>query len=215
MKKQKACRHCGEKPKSHSNYCSAKCRFMKIAAPFNGADSCWEWPASRNIQTGYGQFRGDITTVGAHRMSWETFKGPIPDGLWVLHTCDNRGCFNPSHLFLGTQTDNMRDMHNKGRGNCTGPKIHWTIAHPELIKRGPEHHLVKHGAACLPRGERHSLSKLTVDKVIELRSSDKPLIYFAKKFNVSQSTLSSARRGETWAHVQSNLSAMSDMSGLK
>jgi hypothetical protein len=56
-------------------------------------------------------------------MAWQLMKGPIPQGKWVLHNCDNRLCVNPDHLFLGTHTDNMRDMHRKARGRSTiGPE---------------------------------------------------------------------------------------------
>lgn len=79
---------------------------------------CWEWTA--RTHKGYGQMgggskRGDYIKP-AHRISWEIHFGPIPDGLWVLHKCDNRKCVNPDHLFLGTVLDNTRDMDSKGRG---------------------------------------------------------------------------------------------------
>jgi len=79
-------------------------------------DECWPWTKSCN-PWGYGKFarvHGDI--VPAHRMAWELTHGPIPDGLFVLHHCDNPPCCNPYKcLFLGTHQDNMRDMASKGR----------------------------------------------------------------------------------------------------
>lgn len=81
-----------------------------------GPDDCWEWQAGR-FSTGYGSFstRGLLTTLKAHRISWFFTHGPIPEGLWVLHKCDNRPCCNPKHLFLGTARDNTRDMMVKKR----------------------------------------------------------------------------------------------------
>jgi len=92
-----------------------------------GPDECWPWTRKHNPK-GYGQFRKD-KMVQAHRMAWELTNGPIPDGLDVLHTCDNPPCCNPHHLFLGTNDDNMRDMNSKGRhGNIK--KTHCPYNHP-------------------------------------------------------------------------------------
>lgn len=79
-------------------------------------DGCWDWNgATRN---GYGVIGRGARIDGlvyAHRLSWELNRGPIPEGLCVLHTCDNRRCTRPDHLFLGTKLDNNRDMAAKGR----------------------------------------------------------------------------------------------------
>lgn len=80
---------------------------------------CWLWFGYR--QNGYGRImRGSRQHLLAHRYSYETNVGPIPDGLDVLHRCDVSECVNPEHLFLGTHADNMRDMALKGRQR--GPK---------------------------------------------------------------------------------------------
>jgi len=76
---------------------------------------CWIWTGHTN-RRGYGK----ITTVKnssirVNRLSWMIHYGPIPDGMWVLHHCDNPHCVRPDHLFLGTSTDNMRDASLKGR----------------------------------------------------------------------------------------------------
>jgi hypothetical protein len=84
-------------------------------ARFSDNSQCWEWSGSW-ASTGYGRLnpkRG--FTVSAHRGAWEVVNGPIPNGLFVLHHCDNPPCCNPSHLFLGTPKDNTQDMLTKGR----------------------------------------------------------------------------------------------------
>jgi hypothetical protein len=78
-------------------------------------DGCWEWQKATQSK-GYGSVNiGNGKTALAHRVAYEITYGTIPDGLNVLHHCDNRRCINPKHLFLGTCEDNSRDMVNKGR----------------------------------------------------------------------------------------------------
>ena len=79
-------------------------------------DECWEWIGCRSNK-GYGWIVDDDSQqMVASRFSWRLHNGPIPDGMLICHTCDNPPCVNPQHLFLGTKTDNMRDMVAKGRG---------------------------------------------------------------------------------------------------
>lgn len=77
-------------------------------------DECWEWQAGK-FSTGYGQFWADGGTVYCHRIAFALSNGEIPEGMHILHKCDNRACCNPSHLVVGTHADNMADMVAKGR----------------------------------------------------------------------------------------------------
>lgn len=76
----------------------------------NKAGDCWEWTGA--IAGRYGQF-SNMGKIPAHRFSWALHFGEIPEGLFVLHHCDNPICVRPDHLFTGTASDNMRDMIRK------------------------------------------------------------------------------------------------------
>lgn len=91
---------------------------------------CWVWTAALH-RRGYGWFRFNGTPTLAHRVSWELTNGPIPDGLQVLHKCDNKPCERPDHFFLGTDADNMADKTAKGRGKTNGfeNKMHCPKGH--------------------------------------------------------------------------------------
>ena len=76
---------------------------------------CWEWSGCLRGKSGYGAARHGGKTVDAHRLSWILNNGAIPDGLFVLHACDNRICVNLQHLRLGTPKDNYIDGVSRGR----------------------------------------------------------------------------------------------------
>lgn len=84
--------------------------------------TCHIWTGATNGY-GYGEIRRNGRKNKAHRISYELYKGPIPDGLIIRHTCDNPPCVNPDHLLTGTKSDNMQDSIARGRdarGETTG-----------------------------------------------------------------------------------------------
>ncbi len=138
---------------------------------------CWEWRGYVH-PTGYGQLGFD-TNPGKHistnRAAYLVAKGEIPDGLWVLHTCDNRLCCNPDHLWLGTPKENTQDMIAKGR------------------RRSRDQ---------VAKGEDVTLAKLTEDMVRAMRA-EPPMTFKAlgEKYGVSAATANKVILRQTWKHV--------------
>lgn len=115
--------------------------------------------------------------VGAHRAAWELVNGPIPEALQVLHRCDNPPCIETTHLFLGTQLDNIRDMHAKGRargGSGAGPG-----------ESNPNHKLTERQVALAKRALLAGTSALRL----------------AADLGVAPGTIYHIRNGTNWRHV--------------
>lgn len=134
-------------------------RIKEFAAKVDKADhdSCWEWKAGK-AGNGYGQFWNGHAMIGAHRCSWQFFFGDIPEGKMVLHKCNNRGCVNPYHLYIGDQGDNNRDTVNSG--HVGGPLR-------KLDKKDVEeiHKLLQIGVAQREIGKMFRVSQATIYNV--------------------------------------------------
>ena len=88
--------------------------FIKFCNKIDFTNYCWLWKVSKS-SNGYGQISYKGTNYLAHRLMWEFLYGKIPNKLCICHKCDNHACVNPSHLFLGTYSDNMLDCSKKKR----------------------------------------------------------------------------------------------------
>lgn len=166
---------------------------------------CWWWAASFN-RAGYGRFESDL----AHRTAWRLLRGPIPPGLFVCHRCDQPGCVNPDHLFLGTHNDNMADKVAKGRaasGDGNGSRLYPERLRPQsgdlhFSRRAPD--LMARGPRPAVRGENNPSARLSEDQVIAIRSgcaSGKSQRSLASAYGVSKQLISAIVRRHCWSHL--------------
>lgn len=147
-------------------------RLASIMKKVSKVDSgCWEWTGKRN-HDGYARVRINGPMRYLHRAIYATLVGPVPRDLCVCHSCDNRACVNPDHLFLGTHDDNMKDMAQKGRS--------------------------KGGRRA---GQPHGIVKLNPDLVRAIRADTRSQRAIAIELGVCQQTVSGVKRGRVWSHV--------------
>jgi hypothetical protein len=153
-------------------------------------NTCWEWQASIDGKSGYGKFR--LSEGGwdrAHRVSWRLLRGVIPRGLCVLHTCDNRLCVNPDHLYLGTKKDNAQDRERRGRSNHAVGARHGRHTHPGQTKGS------KNGRAKLNERAVHEL----LQKHFKQGRTKAEL---AREYNLSKTTVGRIVSGKLWPSVE-------------
>lgn len=145
----------------------------KFWSKVNKTDTCWLWTGG-NRGNGYGIMTVNYVLKSAHRLAWEFTYGEIPGGLQVNHKCDVRLCVRPSHLYLGTQRQNLIDARERGR----------------LKDRSGENN----GTSKLTDGD--------VVKIRELYKDGNRVEDLSKKFRVAMSTIYSVVSGRRWTHIR-------------
>ena len=147
-----------------------------------GPDDCWEWQAAERSK-GYGAFKVGGHAELAHRVIWTITNGSIPNSLFVCHHCDNPGCVNPKHLFIGSHSDNMRDAYYKGR-----------------IKMPANSVSFRYG-----KGENNPNSKLTDADVLDIRRlyADGGVTYrsLSEYYGVDHTLIYQVVRRKRWTHI--------------
>lgn len=136
----------------------------------NGPDECWGW-SGKGDGKGYGVLSYKPMPWKIHRYSYTLYNGEIPDGMYVLHKCDQPICSNPNHLFAGTNLDNIKDMLHKKR-NAKG----------EMLPQA-------------------TITKEVAWKIKEMILAGERMIDISRKMNVGYSLVNAIKRKSTWKHV--------------
>lgn len=145
---------------------------------------CWLWSMSL-MSNGYGQLSGGGARYAAHRFSYQLHHGPIPDGMMVLHSCDNCACVNPAHLRAGTAQDNADDLTRRGRRTR-----HSADDAARRVSR--------------PRGSRVYCAVIDEAVATRIAAAHRPganVSQLARDFGVSRSVVRGILEGRTWRHV--------------
>ncbi len=134
-----------------------------------GSD-CWLWLGATWGNNHYGAVRYDGRMQSAHRVSWQLWRGIIPNGKLILHKCDVSTCVNPNHLYIGDYSDNMRDMNMRGRTNHEPKNV----------------------------GERNGQAKLTGTQVDMIVASNLTYQEIAYAYGISTSQVGRIKNGQLW-----------------
>jgi hypothetical protein len=127
-------------------------------------DENWQWKAGKNKE-GYGQVKVNGKQTGAHCIAYELFIGPIPEGAFVLHSCDDPGCVSPEHLKIGDHQKNMRDRMNHGHYKIFGVDNPNAILVPEKVAEIRK--MYESGKYTEKKlGELYGVSQTTVSRIV-------------------------------------------------
>jgi len=121
-------------------------------------DGCWIWTGSRSPK-GYGQLWSEGTFLRSHRVSWLVHFGPIPEGMWVLHHCDNPPCVRPDHLYLGTAQQNSADRERRKRH---AHKVHRSLTWQQAEEIRDAR---RRGVRLKPLAAKYGVSEVTIHNI--------------------------------------------------
>lgn len=173
----------------------------KFWSKVDKGDRCWIWNGPIG-KSGYGVVGYQYRSWSAHRLAWFFTFGDIPEGMCVCHSCDNKNCVNPNHLWIGTYAQNSHDMVTKGR-SAKGVKSASKL-YPNKLERG-DHHWSKRMPEKTRKGSAHHKAKLNDEQVRTIRyraESGESMSSIASSIGIHVSTVSSIVNNKTWSHIK-------------
>lgn len=147
---------------------------------------CIEWIGNRRPD-GYGRMHINGMDTAAHRAAWMLFRGEIPEAMFVCHHCDNPGCVNVEHLYIGTPQDNMDDMVRRGRDAAKKYPDKW----PRILQK-------MHSVTKVHKGDLNPNARITATDAAAIRASKEMTKVLVERYGVTRQTIQSIRRGDTW-----------------